>query len=104
MLDYLYNTLEIKFDGILHVPNSFTPNGDGINDIFYAYGANIIMFEMMIFDRWGEKLFFTDNLDEGWDGTYKGDLAKTETYVWKIKYKDVLGNPGDLIGTVTLLR
>lgn len=96
--------VEIKFDGILHVPNAFTPNGDGDNDIFYAYGKDIAEFEMMIFDRWGEKLFFTDNLDEGWDGTYKGDLAKTETYVWKIKYKDVLGNPGELIGTVTLLR
>lgn len=96
--------VEIKFDGILHVPNAFTPNGDGDNDIFYAYGKDIAEFEMMIFDRWGEKLFTSDNLDDGWDGTYKGDLAKTETYVWKIKYKDVLGNPGELIGTVTLLR
>lgn len=97
-------SVTIKLNGILYVPNAFTPNGDNDNDIFYAYGQNIVEFEMMIFDRWGEKLFTSENLDDGWDGTYKNELAKTETYVWKIKYKDVLGNPGELIGTVTLLR
>lgn len=97
-------SVTIKLNGILYVPNAFTPNGDNDNDIFYAFGQNIVEFEMMIFDRWGEKLFTSENLDEGWDGTYQGELAKTETYVWKIKYKDVLGNPGELIGTVTLIR
>jgi gliding motility-associated-like protein len=94
----------ILFKGILYVPNAFTPNGDGDNDIFYAYGENIVEFEMMIFDRWGEKLFTSDNLDDGWDGTYQGELVKTETYVWKINYKDVQHNSEVLIGTVTLLR
>lgn len=94
----------VMFQGMLYVPNAFTPNGDGDNDIFYAHGINIKEFEMMIFDRWGEKLFTSDNLDKGWDGNYKGNPAQTETYVWKIKYKDVLNNPGELIGTVTLLR
>ena len=94
----------VLFQGILFVPNSFTPNGDHDNDIFYAYGTNIVEFEMMIFDRWGEKLFTSDNLDTGWDGTYKGELVKTETYVWKINYKDVQHNSEVLIGTVTLLR
>ena len=97
-------TITINFDGILHVPNSFTPNGDGVNDIFYAYGKEIVEFEMMIFDRWGEKLFTSNNLDKGWDGYYKGDLSKTETYVWKINYKDIQRNVEHLIGTVTLLR
>lgn len=96
--------ITINFDGVLYVPNAFTPNGDGENDIFYAFGKDIVEFEMMIFDRWGEKLFTSDNLDKGWDGNYKGNPAQTETYVWKIKYKDVLNNPGELIGTVTLLR
>ncbi len=94
----------VLYQGILYVPNAFTPDGDGDNDIFYAFGKNIVAFNMMIFDRWGEKLFTSDNLDVGWDGTYKGKLVKTETYVWKIKYKDVLKNTGDLIGTVTLIR
>ena len=91
-------------DTVRNVPNAFTPDGDGNNDIFYAYGTNIVEFEMMIFDRWGEKLFTSDNLDDGWDGTYKGELVKTETYVWKINYKDIQHNSEVLIGTVTLLR
>ena len=59
---------------------------------------------MMIFDRWGEKLFTSNNLDDGWDGIYKGELVKTETYVWKINYKDVQHNSNKLIGIVTLIR
>ncbi|MBX2958916.1 MAG: gliding motility-associated C-terminal domain-containing protein [Flavobacteriales bacterium] len=94
----------VMFKGILYIPNAFTPNGDGDNDIFYAHGINIKEFEMMIFDRWGEKLFTSDDLDKGWDGSYNGNLAQTETYVWKIIYKDVLNNREELIGTVTLLR
>ncbi|KAB2859039.1 MAG: T9SS type B sorting domain-containing protein [Flavobacteriales bacterium] len=94
----------VMFKGILYIPNAFTPNGDGDNDVFYAHGINIKEFEMMIFDRWGEKLFTSDDLDKGWDGSYNGNLAQTETYVWKIIYKDVLNNREELIGTVTLLR
>jgi len=97
-------SVTVLFQGILFVPNAFTPNGDGDNDIFYAYGTNIVEFEMMIFDRWGEKLFTSDNLEDGWDGTYKTELVKTETYVWKINYKDVQHNSNKLIGTVTLIR
>ncbi|MCC7332844.1 MAG: gliding motility-associated C-terminal domain-containing protein [Flavobacteriales bacterium] len=97
-------TTVIVVDGVLYIPNAFTPNGDGFNDIFYAFGKNIITFEMMIFDRWGEKLFTSKSLDKGWDGTYSGKIVQTETYVWKIKYTDVLNNMGEQIGTVTLIR
>ncbi len=97
-------SVTVLFQGILFIPNAFTPNGDHDNDIFYAYGTNIVEFEMMIFDRWGEKLFTSNNLDDGWDGIYKGELVKTETYVWKINYKDVQHNSNKLIGTVTLIR
>lgn len=98
------DSITIFIDGILYVPNSFTPNGDGINDIFYAYGQDIVEFNLQIFDRWGELLFEANDIDEGWNGYYKDILAKTETYVWKIKYKDIRGNPGKLYGTVSLIR
>lgn len=101
---YSYDTITVFFDGAIYVPNSFTPDGDGINDIFYAYGLDIKEFELYIFDRWGEKLFYSDNMKNGWDGTYKGSLAKNDTYVWKVIFKDVLHNRGELIGTVTLIR
>mgnify|MGYP003867060761 CR=1 FL=1 len=83
---------------------SFSPDGDGVNDVFYVYGKDIVEFDLLIIDRWGEELFYTKDMDEGWDGFYRGTLSKVETYVWKIKYKDIQGNPGEQIGTVSLIR
>ncbi len=99
-----YDTINIFYDGSLYVPNSFTPNGDGTNDIFYAYGKDIVEFELFIFDRWGEKIFYANDMEKGWDGKYKGVLAQTEAYVWKINFIDSFGETGELFGTVTLLR
>ncbi|TXB64716.1 T9SS type B sorting domain-containing protein [Vicingus serpentipes] len=98
------DTITISFDGVIYVPNAFTPDGDGVNDVFYVYGKDIVEFELLIVDRWGEELFYTKDIDEGWDGYYRGTLSKVETYVWKIKYKDIQGNPGEQIGTVSLIR
>ena len=99
-----YDSITIIYDGIIYLPNVFTPDGDGINDIFYAVGVDIAKLDFYIFDRWGEQLFYTDDINVGWDGTYKGRLAETETYVWKVWYEDVVGNRGTLYGTVTLLK
>ncbi|MBW6481446.1 MAG: gliding motility-associated C-terminal domain-containing protein [Vicingaceae bacterium] len=101
---YNYDTISIFFDGAIYVPNSFTPDGDGINDIFFAYGVDIIEFEMYIFDRWGEKIFYSNDMKNGWDGLYKGTLVKNDVYVWKVTYKDVLKTYGEMLGTVTLVR
>ena len=98
------DSIAIIYDGSLYVPNSFTPNGDGFNDVFRAFGKSIIEFEMSIYDRWGELLFYTQNMSNSWDGTYKGKLVKTETYIWKIKYTEVLGTGENRVGKVTLLR
>ena len=99
------DTITVHFDGSIYVPNSFTPLiGDGVNDIFFAYGKDIVEFEMFIFDRWGELLFESNDMKKGWNGTYKGKLVQTESYVWKIHYKDIQGIEGDLYGTVTLIR
>lgn len=86
------------------VPNAFTPNGDGTNDVFFVKTFRIKELELYIFDRWGEQLFYSDDLNIGWDGLYKGTLVKNDVYVWKVTYKDVLGRRGELIGTVTLIR
>lgn len=98
------DTITILFDGAIYLPNSFTPDGDGLNDLFYAYGVDIIEFEIFIFNRWGEQIFYADNINIGWDGTYKGALVKNDTYVWKVIYKDVLKKRGELYGKVTLVR
>ena len=98
------DTITVYFDGSIYVPNSFSPDGNGDNDIFYVYGKDIVDFELYIFDRWGELLFQTNDIKQGWDGIYKGKLVKTESYVWRVKYEDIVGNKGELFGTVTLIR
>lgn len=98
------DTITILFDGAIYLPNSFTPDGDGLNDLFYAIGVDIIEFEIFIFNRWGEQIFYADNMETGWDGTYKGTLVKNDTYVWKVIYKDILKKRGELYGKVTLVR
>lgn len=97
--------IEDKLD--IYVPNAFIPDGDGRNDIFMPYLNNINpdIYEFMIFNRWGEMVFQSENLGEGWDGTYKGNKAPDGVYVWKIRYAikgEVVIN--ELYGHVTLLR
>ncbi|MBX7095201.1 MAG: gliding motility-associated C-terminal domain-containing protein [Flavobacteriales bacterium] len=92
----------------LYVPNSFTPDGDGINDVFLPIisGADLDPdhFELMIFNRWGELIVSTHSMTAGWDGTYKGVMSKQDVYVWKIRARDALeGIDKEFVGHVTLL-
>jgi gliding motility-associated-like protein len=101
---YSFDTITVFYDGSIYAPNSFSPDGNGVNDIFYVYGKDIVEFELSIFDRWGEELYYSDDMNNGWNGIYKGVLAKTEAYVWKVKFTDILGDSGTIFGTVTLIR
>ncbi|MDQ3111533.1 MAG: gliding motility-associated C-terminal domain-containing protein [Bacteroidota bacterium] len=65
----------------LYVPNSFTPNKDALNDVFFAEGTDITSFRMRIFDRWGELLFESSDIYDGWDGFYKGEKVPNDVYV-----------------------
>jgi len=85
--DTISMEINIHPEHTLYVPNAFTPNSDGHNDIFMAKGTHILEYEMMIFNRWGELIYTAQNLDTGWDGTFQGDQAKEDVYVYKIKYK-----------------
>ena len=92
---------------LFYVPNGFTPDGDGLNDVFRAYGDGIDLsnYSMQIFDRWGELMFETSNASNGWNGTYKGKLAEAGTYVWKIIAKEDAGTViHDNYGNVTLIK
>ena len=86
----------IKIDGLylFHMPTGFTPNGDNLNDIFKPIGEGIDPknYLFMVFNRWGEKLFETDDLNIGWDGKYNGNPVQTDTYIWKIKAKELYRN------------
>lgn len=71
----------------IFVPNTFTPNGDGLNDVFLPVGKNIADLTLRIFDRWGELLYETNDLNMGWDGTYRGEQVKNDLYVWRMTYR-----------------
>ncbi len=90
---------------LVFVPNTFTPNGDGVNDIFKVYTAEpIASGDLRIFDRWGELLYETTDLTQGWDGTYKGKPMSMGVFVYW--YHLVLEDGKNLTGKgdVTLLR
>ncbi len=94
----------------LYMPNSFTPNGDGRNDLFAPFtGCAFEGYQFSVFDRWGELVFTaTSTTSLGWDGTYKGELAAPGVYVYSIKYlpNDVAKGSTEkqVKGSVTLLR
>jgi len=92
---------------LIYVPNTFTPDNDGINDYFFPVldGYDPLNFKMMIFNRWGELIFESGSPESKWDGTYKGIMSKEDTYVWKILTKDVgTGKKREFIGHVNLLK
>ncbi|MBK8498325.1 MAG: gliding motility-associated C-terminal domain-containing protein [Flavobacteriales bacterium] len=80
----------------IFVPNTFTPNGDGVNDIFLPLGKSIATMHLMIFDRWGELLFESNDPAVGWDGSYAGEVVKNDMYVWRIEYKFYTDKDGEL--------
>ena len=93
-----------------YFPSAFTPNTDGKNDIFRMIGKdpNIAM-KLYIYDRWGQLVFFSDQMDKGWDGTLNGQPCPSDTYVWiaNLKFlKDDIITKDDIVfkGTVILLR
>ena len=94
----------ILFNPLVYVPNTFTPNDDEFNRIFKAKGGNIKNFNLKIYNRWGELIFESDDINIGWDGTYKGEYFQDGTYTSKIRYEDSRGNESKLVGHVNLLR
>lgn len=94
------------FDGgIYYIPNTFTPNGDGINDVFRAVPAGIASTEYFeVFNRWGKAIFSTKDLTIGWDGTYKGKKQPTDNYIWVIKGKNTAGKEIEMRGSIKLIR
>ncbi len=87
------------------IPDAFSPNGDGKNEVFYVYGQGIYHFRMRIFNRWGEELLYTEDVDKGWDGKSKGGSPLGEdVYTYYVTMENYEGVKCEKKGTVTLLR
>ena len=99
------NTADAYPKSTLYIPSAFTPDGDGVNDAFGAKGKNIISLKMKIYNRWGELVYETDQLNDTWDGTYKGNaIINTDVFVYTVNAVSVDGKPlPEENGTVTLV-
>jgi gliding motility-associated-like protein len=76
---------------LVYAPNSFSPNGDGLNDEFKFKGVGIKSFNLLIYNRWGELMFETDNINNGWNGTLKGKEIQVGVYVYKVRAESYEG-------------
>ena len=106
--DQATHTVYVEGDYILFAPTAFTPNGDGINDIFFPKGIGFDNnnFDMFVFDRWGEIIYEGHDATAGWDGNVKGTSmqAKVDVYVWMINTRDHRGQNHTYYGHVTVVR
>jgi gliding motility-associated-like protein len=100
--DTAISMMLVEEDFTLYVPDVFSRNGDGLNDIFLPKGTGIETFIMEIYDRWGERIFETSDFYHGWDGYYKDKPCKPDIYIWKIRATGYSGIVRSLIGHVML--
>ena len=103
--DTAYQTVIIRPETRFWIPNAFTPGGDGLNDIFKPVVLGVHNYKFYIFNRWGEELFFTSDINAGWDGTFKGNPVASDVFVYKISFSDdVQDETHQYIGSATLVR
>lgn len=105
--DSVAKTMLVDDEFALYIPNAFSPlRADGVNDVFMVKGMGFLSdsFEMQIFDRWGEMIYRTTDVNKGWDGSVKGGIkAKQDVYVYRIVVKDYKLKQRIFTGHVTLL-
>ena len=101
-----YDTIiqEIKPPLHIYAPNAFTPNNDGKNDAFHFIGMGIEEFEVSIYNRWGEVIYQSNDIYQGWDGTYKGKSLPTGVYIYDIRAKAFNTEPFTKTGSINLIK
>ena len=104
-IESISNTISVEKPYALYAPNAFSPDGDGINDYFNVVGQGLTNYIIEIYNRWGQMVFKSTNLDNQWDGKFQQINSPAGTYVYKIKTTD-FGTELKLIksGTVSLVR
>jgi gliding motility-associated-like protein len=99
------NLIEIGKGASVYIPNAFTPNGDGIDDIFEVFGTTLQSVGMKVFDRWGEKVFDSQGSQWAtWDGTYRGVMQPPGVYIYYVTLVFLDGTSQVREGSITLIR
>ena len=83
-VDSIIITVAVETDFYLYIPNSFTPDGDGLNDCYEIKGVGFEGYEFVVFNRWGNEVFHTDDIDECWDGTFNGKRLPMGSYSYRL--------------------
>ena len=96
----------VKIDPVftIYIPNAFTPDGDNLNDYFSVKIYGIVQLQTSIYDKWGELLFESDELEPQWNGTYKNKEVQFDMYVYKVRAKDVFNVWHEYIGKIMLVK
>ena len=89
---------------VIWVPNAFTPNNDGVNDVFKPYIENVNEYHLYIYNRWGQLLFQTQDINEGWDGDFNANKSPDDSYTWRIDYTNFDGDSFNKYGFLILYR
>jgi gliding motility-associated-like protein len=92
---------------LYYIPNSFTPDGNEHNNVFnwvFTSGFNPASFTAKIYNRWGELIYQTNDVDFEWDGSYKGIDVMDGIYVWKLSYTTTSGIEDKLVGHIGIIR
>lgn len=104
-MDSITHCLQITPEFLIYIPNSFTPNGDKNNEIFRIYGRGIKDLDARIFNRWGEEIYYFDDVNEGWPGTRQnGGICQMGVYVYQVTVITLMGNELNFRGQINLLR
>ncbi|MCB0409335.1 MAG: gliding motility-associated C-terminal domain-containing protein, partial [Flavobacteriales bacterium] len=97
-------TVFVEYENVIFVPNIFSPNGDGQNDILFVRGKGVQELKFFIYDRWGEKVFETTDLDIGWDGTFRGKEMNKAVFVYYLEATFIDGEEVKQKGDITLVK
>jgi len=103
-LDTIVKSVEVVLDFNVYIPNAFTPNGDGLNDVFMPVFRGVKRYDLKVFDRWGSMIFATSDPNVNWDGTVKGDKSPIGTYNYKLVLLNTNGEEKEYSGVLSLLR
>jgi gliding motility-associated-like protein len=105
--DTVYNTFEIQNEFTFFAPTAFSPDNDAINDVFHVFGNGIDNnnFKLLVYNRWGEPIFESEDINKGWDGKVQNNkIAKTGSYTWICIYRDLNHIEHTETGSVTIVR
>ncbi|HIF14680.1 MAG TPA: gliding motility-associated C-terminal domain-containing protein, partial [Bacteroidetes bacterium] len=102
--DSLALTVFVEHDNVIFIPNAFSPDNNGTNDIVFVRSSSIDEMTFSIYNRWGDLVFETQNANEGWDGTENGNPLQSDVYVYRLQTKFINGESLEKKGNISLIK